>query len=184
MHECKRVLNGETAETGPCRAANAEVVNIVTLGNEAAAEALADRGGAAEPAASSSAFRPALPVETLAGTEIDDVGTDEAEETDQGDDDEGKETPEERKTPEQEEAEGVGMCLGQEVDAKIECRDEEGEEGRGVVVLPVPQKVTKAQRDEHNLTHMPYRSWCPYCVRARGRNQQHGKAKKGHECEN
>ena len=32
MHECKRVLNGETAATGPCRAAGAEVVNIVTLG--------------------------------------------------------------------------------------------------------------------------------------------------------
>ena len=64
MHECKRVLNGETAETGPCRAAHAEVVNIVTLGNVAVAEALAERGGAAELAASSSASSPALPVET------------------------------------------------------------------------------------------------------------------------
>ena len=45
MHECNRVLNGETAETGPCRAANAEVVNTVTLGNEAVAEALNDTDG-------------------------------------------------------------------------------------------------------------------------------------------
>ena len=32
MHECRRVLNGETAETGPVQASTAEVVDMVTLG--------------------------------------------------------------------------------------------------------------------------------------------------------
>ena len=32
MHECRRVFNGETAETGPVQAATAEVIDMVTLG--------------------------------------------------------------------------------------------------------------------------------------------------------
>ena len=33
----------------------------------------------------------------------------------------------------------------------------------------------KREREKHNLTHTPYRSWCPHCVRARGRGTQHRK---------
>ena len=34
-------------------------------------------------------------------------------------------------------------------------------------------KVSKEQRDAHQITHTPYRAWCRHCVRARGRNAPH-----------
>ena len=40
-------------------------------------------------------------------------------------------------------------------------------------MLRAPIKVTKAERDAHEITHTPYRSWCRHCVRARGRNTPH-----------
>ena len=57
-----------------------------------------------------------------------------------------------------------------------EGRSEEGEEGRTPKTIPAPVYVTKAERQEHELTHTPYRSWCDHCVRCRGRNTQHRKA--------
>ena len=33
--------------------------------------------------------------------------------------------------------------------------------------------VSKEEREAHEVTHTPYRSWCPYCVRGRGRNAPH-----------
>ena len=57
-------------------------------------------------------------------------------------------------------------------------RLEEGEEGRVPRTIPAPIYVSKAERQEHELTHTPYRSWCDHCVRCRGRNTQHRKAGK------
>ena len=28
--------------------------------------------------------------------------------------------------------------------------------------------ATRAEVDEHMLTHLPYRNWCPHCIRGRG----------------
>ena len=39
--------------------------------------------------------------------------------------------------------------------------------------LPEPRIPSKAEVDAHNVTHLPYRSWCPHCVRARRPNSQH-----------
>ena len=36
--------------------------------------------------------------------------------------------------------------------------------------LPTPQEI-----DEHNLTHLPYRSWCCHCVRGKGKTMEHRK---------
>ena len=57
-------------------------------------------------------------------------------------------------------------------------RPGEGEEGRAPRTVPAPVYVTKAERQEHELTHTPYRSWCDHCVRCRGGNMQHRKAGK------
>ena len=54
-------------------------------------------------------------------------------------------------------------------------RVEEGEEARTPKALPAPVYVSKVEREEHELTHTPYRSWCHHCVRCRGRNAQHRK---------
>ena len=32
---------------------------------------------------------------------------------------------------------------------------------------------TAAEREEHNLTHVPYRAWCKHCVRGRGKSEAH-----------
>merc|ERR1712051_392369 len=54
-----------------------------------------------------------------------------------------------------------------------EGRIEEGEEGREPVRLPTPIRVSKAEREEHELTHTPFRAWCEHCVRCRARNAPH-----------
>ena len=41
-----------------------------------------------------------------------------------------------------------------------------------------PKEPTKEEIAAHNLTHTPYRSWCPECVRARGRANPHFKQDK------
>ena len=48
----------------------------------------------------------------------------------------------------------------------------------GVVVqlpkaLPTPKLPSKAVIAHHNLTHIPYRSWCEFCVAARRNNNPH-----------
>ena len=51
--------------------------------------------------------------------------------------------------------------------------EEEGEEGRDAVAMPSPMSPSRQEREQHELTHTPYRAWCPHCVRARGRNKAH-----------
>ena len=29
------------------------------------------------------------------------------------------------------------------------------------------------EREDHNATHIPFRSWCPICVKAKGREEAH-----------
>ena len=38
-----------------------------------------------------------------------------------------------------------------------------------------PRAYTQAEVDEHNMTHLPYRSWCTHCVRGRGEAHPHHK---------
>ena len=34
--------------------------------------------------------------------------------------------------------------------------------------LTVPKEPTEEERELHSLTHMPYRAWCPLCVKCKG----------------
>ena len=36
-----------------------------------------------------------------------------------------------------------------------------------------PAMVSRKEKEEHELTHLPYRSWCEHCVRGRGRTAAH-----------
>ena len=47
------------------------------------------------------------------------------------------------------------------------------EEGRIAVGLRSPIKVSEKERDDHNRTHAPNRSWCSVCVKARGQTMSH-----------
>ena len=50
------------------------------------------------------------------------------------------------------------------------------EDKRAVRNLCDPRLPTEAEVDEHDLTHIPYRNWCPICVRCRGKDLDHRKA--------
>ena len=53
--------------------------------------------------------------------------------------------------------------------------EEEGEEGRTPIRAKTPCKVSRDERERHELTHTPFRPWCEFCVMGRGRNQDHQK---------
>ena len=54
--------------------------------------------------------------------------------------------------------------------AEMDIEETEGEEGRIAQGATIPHNPTRAEREEHELTHTLYRPPCDYCVRARGRN--------------
>ena len=62
-------------------------------------------------------------------------------------------------------------------EASEEIPVEFAEEGRAAVGLRAPVRVSRAQVEEHELIHTPYRSWCSICVKARGQKMPHLKGK-------
>ena len=52
---------------------------------------------------------------------------------------------------------------------------DEQQEAKKAKGLPTPPQPTEQERMEHKLTHLPYRSWCPVCVRSKGRADNHPK---------
>ena len=56
--------------------------------------------------------------------------------------------------------------------------EERAEDSEGIrpVVATEPVQPTEKEREEHAYTHLPYRSWCPHCVRGKARAQRHKKA--------
>ena len=63
-------------------------------------------------------------------------------------------------------AQGVG-------NADAGAQEGEDDEGRPPAQVPTPHQPTTAEREEHEITHTPYRSWCRYCVQGRGRRSPH-----------
>ena len=51
----------------------------------------------------------------------------------------------------------------------------EPEEGQAAKPLTQPHAPTRRQVEEHELTHLPYRSWCLHCRRSRGVSMAHRK---------
>ena len=52
--------------------------------------------------------------------------------------------------------------------------DTEGEPGeRKAKKMQDPKMPTRTEIEEHNLTHLPFRSWCRHCVRGRGKELTH-----------
>ena len=76
-------------------------------------------------------------------------------------------------------AEEVGEA-GQEEEPEIHAGEEEG---RTAVGMTTPKMVSRKEREEHELTHLPYRSWCEHCVRGRGRTTAHKQIQHDREVE-
>ena len=50
--------------------------------------------------------------------------------------------------------------------------DDANEEGENPRLLRDPGLPSRKDREEHDVTHIPYRSWCSHCVRGSGRDAQ------------
>ena len=61
--------------------------------------------------------------------------------------------------------------------------EDEEEEAQEPVTRKAPKGPTKEERERHEATHLPFREWCPHCVRGRARNRPHKKAKEADEKE-
>ena len=51
-------------------------------------------------------------------------------------------------------------------------REGVGAQGERVRPLPQPRLPSRQEVQEHELTHIPYRSWCVHCVRGAGRSER------------
>ena len=56
---------------------------------------------------------------------------------------------------------------------EVIIKDDVDEEVEPVRIAPDPGKPTERQIEEHRITHLPFRSWCRWCILGRGRGLQH-----------
>ena len=62
-----------------------------------------------------------------------------------------------------------------------EWKEEECEEGREVAGQKVIYKPSKEEWDAHQRTHIPFRKWCPHCVRGKCKGAVHKRNQKTEE---
>ena len=55
----------------------------------------------------------------------------------------------------------------------LESDDEDNQQAIKARATAAPKQPTQQEVQEHNLTHMPYRNWCPICVQGKGRSTSH-----------
>ena len=84
----------------------------------------------------------------------------QGESLEHGGDDEEKEETQEDEVQEDEEDEKEHIICGQYEKTCIRVANDIG-------------APTKAKVEEHNATHLRHRSWCPICVKARGKEDAH-----------
>ena len=66
---------------------------------------------------------------------------------------------------------GVTVFQRSEPEATVE-QETHDKAAREAKALPRPNEPTEQQRAQHNLTHLPFRSWREHCVRAKGKERQ------------
>ena len=65
----------------------------------------------------------------------------------------------------------------------IECGEEkESEEAKTPEVLRDPGAPTPKEVEQHNVTHLPFRSWCPHCVSGKAQDRSHKKRETQWSC--
>ena len=62
---------------------------------------------------------------------------------------------------------------GEEENRKMSA-DAEVDEGRAPRIQKKPMAPTKAEVEEHEVTHFPPRAWCKHCMAGYGISNQHG----------
>ena len=66
----------------------------------------------------------------------------------------------------------LDMEEGDEGD-QVDIQEDVDEEVEPVRTAADPGKPTDRQIEEHRTSHLPFRSWCRWCVLGRGRGLQH-----------
>ena len=72
-----------------------------------------------------------------------------------------------------EEAEGKNAVRPEEREGEGGETEELGAEAKAPWRVREPGDPTPEERAQHELTHLPFRSWCRYCVMGRGRQEGH-----------
>ena len=85
----------------------------------------------------------------------------------------------------EEELEGIGAMYrveegsnqGEETSEEACDQDEEslqaGEEGEEVKVKRAPNQPSEKELQDHMVTHVPFRPWCPFCVAGKSKANPH-----------
>ena len=72
----------------------------------------------------------------------------------------------------------------EEEEGDVEIESSYGEHGqRNTKRMLDPRLPSSEEVRQHNLTHTPYRNWCPHCVRGRGKEMDHKRKKNDDEQE-
>jgi hypothetical protein len=64
----------------------------------------------------------------------------------------------------------------EDISYKYEYFEDDAQEAQQATkarAIPAPKQPTPQERMEHNLTHLPYRTWCPICTKSKGRADSH-----------
>ena len=56
-----------------------------------------------------------------------------------------------------------------------ERQERESEEAREPIVLRDPGAPSPQEVEQHDVTHTPFRSWCPHCVNGKAKDRHHKK---------
>jgi glutaredoxin len=65
--------------------------------------------------------------------------------------------------------------VNEEDESNVESEREDPEEGRRAVIRRVECRPEQSEVDEHNVSHIPFRSWCAHCVRGKAVNRGHSR---------
>ena len=65
-----------------------------------------------------------------------------------------------------------------------EEKEDTREEAMRCQVVRDPGEPSQRERDEHDVTHLPFRSWCRICLEAKGKEKDHRKASEERNCRN
>ena len=76
------------------------------------------------------------------------------------------------------------VVKGAKVQDPFKCVECVATDGRVPKRLNAPIRPSAKDIACHNITHLPYRSWCSVCVRAKGREDAHRRSKKSGKDEN
>ena len=70
----------------------------------------------------------------------------------------------------------VSPVQGGECENPTSADDHESDEARRARVSKMPVRPSQSEVDNHMTTHLPYRSWCPHCVRGKSKGRPHHRA--------